>query len=69
MPEDPIVAETHRTREALAAEFGFDVKAIFADLRKRQVTLGERLVRKIGVERIPVLSTAEAEVVGSTPAR
>lgn len=47
MPEDPIVAEIHRTREALAAEFDFDVEAIFADLRKRQVALGERLVRKV----------------------
>jgi hypothetical protein len=44
MWEDPIVAEVHRTREKLAAEFGFDVKAIFADLRKRQAALGERLV-------------------------
>ena len=41
---DPIVEEVHRIREKLAAEFGFDVKAIFADLRKRQVSLGGRLV-------------------------
>ena len=45
MWEDPIVAEVHRTREELAAAFEFDVKAIFADLRKRQVALGARLVR------------------------
>jgi hypothetical protein len=44
MWEDPIVAEVHRIREKLAAEYDFDIKAIFADLRKRQVTLGERLV-------------------------
>ena len=44
MWEDPIVAEVHRIREKLAAEYGFDVKAIFADLRKRQASLGERLV-------------------------
>ena len=44
MWEDPIVAEVHRTREKLAAEFNFDVKAIFADLRKRQASLGSRLV-------------------------
>ena len=44
MWEDPIVAEVHRTRERLAAEFNFDVKAIFADLRKRQTSLGSRLV-------------------------
>jgi hypothetical protein len=44
MWEDPIVEEVHRIREKLAAEHGFDVKAIFADLRKRQVSLGGRLV-------------------------
>jgi hypothetical protein len=44
MWEDPIVAEIHRIREKLAAEFGFDVNAIFADLRKRQEALGDRLV-------------------------
>jgi hypothetical protein len=44
MWEDPIVEEVHRIREKLAAEYGFDVKAIFADLRKRQMSLGDRLV-------------------------
>ncbi|MEX0717643.1 MAG: hypothetical protein WD066_13705 [Planctomycetaceae bacterium] len=44
MWEDPIVAEVHRTREELAAAFDYDVKAIFADLRKRQAGLGTRLV-------------------------
>jgi hypothetical protein len=44
--EDPIVAEIHRTRKELAAAFDFDVKAIFADLRKRQTALGARLVRQ-----------------------
>jgi hypothetical protein len=44
MWEDPIVAEVHRTREKLAAKFNFDVAAFFADVRKRQVSLGARLV-------------------------
>lgn len=44
MWEDPIVAEVREIREKLAAKFGFDVKAIFADLRKRQGSLGGRLV-------------------------
>lgn len=44
MWEDPIVAEVHRIREELAAKFGFDVAAMFADMRKRQVALGSRLV-------------------------
>ena len=44
MWEDPIVADVHRTREKLAAECNFDVRTIFADLRKRQAALGGRLV-------------------------
>ena len=46
MWEDPIVAEVHRTREKLAAEYNFDVTAFFADLRKRQAALGGRLVHQ-----------------------
>jgi hypothetical protein len=44
MWEDPIVAEVREIRRELAAKFDFDVKAIFADLRKRQGSLGGRLV-------------------------
>ena len=44
MWEDPIVAEIHRIREKLAAEFNYDVKAIFADIRKRQAASGVKLV-------------------------
>jgi hypothetical protein len=44
MWEDPIVAEVHRTREKLAAECNFDVEAFFAGVRKRQASLGSRLV-------------------------
>ncbi len=44
MWEDPIVAEVHRTREKLAAEYNFDIGAFFADVRKRQASLGGRLV-------------------------
>ena len=44
MWEDPIVAEVHRIREELAAQFNFDVAAMFADMRERQTALGPRLV-------------------------
>ena len=44
MWEDPIVAEVHRAREELAAKFGYDVNAVFADIQKRQAALGPRLV-------------------------
>jgi hypothetical protein len=46
MWEDTIVAEVHRTREKLAAEYSFDVTAFFADLGKRQAALGGRLVHQ-----------------------
>jgi hypothetical protein len=46
MRQDPIVAEVRTVRERLAAEFDFDVRAIFADLRKRQAAHGDRLVRQ-----------------------
>ena len=52
MWEDPIVEEVHRTREKLAAEYGFDVKTMFAALRKREASLGGRLVpQKTRAER------------------
>lgn len=44
MWDDPIVSEVRQAREKLAALFGYDVKAIFADLRRRQAELGNRLV-------------------------
>jgi hypothetical protein len=44
MWEDPIVAEVHRAREKLAAECNFDIAAFFADMRKRQTALGDRLM-------------------------
>ena len=44
MWEDPIVAEVHRAREKLAADCNYDVEAFFAGLRKRQASLGDKLV-------------------------
>ena len=57
MWEDPIVAEVHRTREKLAAEYNFDVTAFFADLRRRQAALGGRLV----LQKKRAEPTAEAD--------
>jgi hypothetical protein len=44
MWEDPIVAEVHRAREKLAANCNYDIDAFFADVLKRQASLGARLV-------------------------
>ena len=46
MNEDPIVASVRKVREELAAGFNYDVHAIFADLRRREAELGDRLVRQ-----------------------
>ena len=45
MCDDPIVSEVRKIREQLSAQFDFEIKAIFADLRHRQAALGDRLVR------------------------
>lgn len=46
MYEDPIVEEVREARERLAQKHNFDVAAIFEELRRRQGTLGKRLVRR-----------------------
>ena len=46
MRDDPIVAEVRSARERLAAQFDFDVHAIFRELRSNQTRLGTRLVRR-----------------------
>lgn len=40
MWEDPIVAEVHRIREQLAAADNYDVKTMFAEIRKREIERG-----------------------------
>ena len=47
MYDDPIVDEVRKRRERLAEKHNFDVGAIFEDLRKRQGTLGKRLMRRV----------------------
>lgn len=59
MWEDPIVAEVHQAREKLAARYDFDIGAFFADVRKRQVALGGRLI----AQKKHVEATAEADQV------
>ena len=48
MPEDewrdPIVEEVREIRQAHAARFQYDLKAIAADLRRRQVDSGHKVV-------------------------
>ena len=44
MHRDPIVEEVRKHREARAAKFGFDVRAILEDARKRQGASGHVVV-------------------------
>ena len=41
---DPIVEEVRRVREAHAARFNYDLKAIVADIRRRQQESGRKYV-------------------------
>ena len=42
--EDTIVEEVRKVKEALAAKFNFDVRAMLADAGKREKRHGKRLV-------------------------
>ncbi len=46
MYDDPIVDEVRKTRERLSKKHNYEIGAIFEDLRKRQRTLGKRLVHR-----------------------
>jgi len=48
MKHDPIVEEIHKIREAYAAAFNFDLKAVFADLKAK-----ERQSSRLVVKRAP----------------
>ena len=51
MHDDPIVASVRKIRDELAAAFDYDVHAVFADLRRREAGLGDRLVRQSETQR------------------
>jgi hypothetical protein len=44
MSEDPIVAEVRRVREEHAAKFGYDLDAIFRDIKEQERKSGCTLV-------------------------
>ena len=45
MKNDPIVEEIHNIREAYAARFNFDLRAIFTDLKAKERQSLRRLVK------------------------
>lgn len=44
MQNDPVVDEVRRIRHAYAKRFGFDLRAMVADLRRKEQEHPERLV-------------------------
>lgn len=42
---DPIVAEVREARDKYAAQFGYDIKEIFRDIRVQQKMSGRKYVR------------------------
>lgn len=46
MKPDPILAEIRRTREAYAEQFAGDIRAMLADLRRRQQESGRTVVNR-----------------------
>lgn len=52
MYKDEIVEELHKYREEYAKSFNYDLKAIFDDLRKKQIAHGRKVV-KLPIKRSP----------------
>jgi hypothetical protein len=44
MAKDPIIDEIRRNRREIAEKFGYDLRAIIADARKRQKARGKKVV-------------------------
>ena len=69
MWEDPIVLEVRHIREKLAAQFNFDVGAIFEDMRKRQATLGSRLIRRKKEDKAEQMAAPDQDSTPLHPGR
>ena len=68
---DPIIAEIRAVRDEHAARFGYDVGAIFKDIRARQKASGRKYVRyparRTTLSDADRWSTASREAQASTP--
>jgi hypothetical protein len=56
MWEDPIVAEVRKIRDEHAAQFGYDLRAIYCDIKEQEQKSGRRFVsypprRVVGVKQ------------------
>jgi hypothetical protein len=57
---DEIVEEVRRAREAYAKQFNYDLRAIFADIKKQQADSGREFV-SLPAKRIPPLTRTSAK--------
>ena len=62
MHHDPIVAEIHEIRDQLAERFGYDIRAIVDDARKKDA-LGDREVVRLPPRRPATWHQEVAEVM------
>lgn len=50
---DPIVDEVRSVRDAHAARFNYDLKAIFLDIKKREKERGLKFVNGVAIQPMP----------------
>ncbi len=62
MKDDPIVAEVRRVREAHAARFNYNLRAIYEDIKKQEQGCAQELHR-LPAKRVE--ARAESELGGS----
>lgn len=61
MWDDPIVAEVRKVREAHAAQFNYDLEAIYRDLKAKEQSSGRRFVRYPPRQCEPTKKTASTQ--------
>jgi len=44
MAKDPIIDEVRKNRQEIAEQFGYDLRAIITDAKKRQKTRGKKVI-------------------------
>jgi hypothetical protein len=60
---DPIVDEVRRARDAYAARFDYDLRAIFRDLKEQEKRSGRKLVSSAqDTEPNPALQPTETDI-------
>ncbi|VAX25745.1 hypothetical protein MNBD_NITROSPIRAE01-1072 [hydrothermal vent metagenome] len=60
MRKDPIVEEVRKVREAHAAQFGYNLDAIYRDLKKQEKKSGREFTSYPAKEVVPIKKTSNA---------